>query len=85
MERKWKLGEDLFLQDNVLDPIAFDELVMTVKCNSKVINGAAVRKALMDIIELRMEDCLYLLENNVDEMVAEAVCQRGYFELLRNL
>lgn len=33
-ERKWKLGDDLSIDDNLLDGVTFDELIMTVHCNS---------------------------------------------------
>ena len=72
VEREWKLGEDLFLEDSLLDGITFGEVVTTVKCNARIINRAAVRTALKEILEIRMQDYEYILEKNIDEIVREA-------------
>ena len=35
--RKWKLGDDLSVEDNLLDEITFKELITTIHCNCKCI------------------------------------------------
>jgi len=71
-ERKWKLGEDLNGTDSILDGFTFNDLLLTVHCNCKVKNKAAVLKSYKEILEGRLEDALFLVENNLDELVASA-------------
>lgn len=71
-DRKWKLGEDLSTCDNLLDGITFDDLILAVHCNCRDITPAAVRKELMEIFASRKQDMIYLLEMNMDEIMAEA-------------
>lgn len=72
MEREWRLGNDLDTSDNLLDGITFDELILTVHCNCRSITPKTVRKELMEIVELKMEDMRELLERNVDYIIAAA-------------
>ena len=76
-EKKWKLGDDMFLEDNMLDPITFDELVMTIRCNCREINCINVRKTAMEILESRKEDFIYFLYNNMNEIIKEVKKQKG--------
>jgi hypothetical protein len=71
-DRKWKLGEDLSTCDNLLDGMTFDDLILAVHCNCRDITPAAVRKELMEIFASRKQDMIYLLEMNMDEIMAEA-------------
>ena len=71
-DRKWKLGEDLSTCDNLLDGMTFDDLILAVHCNCRAITPAAVRKELMEIFASRKQDMIYLLEMNMDEIMAEA-------------
>lgn len=70
--RKWKLGEDIDRHDNLLDGISFDELILTVHCNCRKIIPEEVEKELDRILEIRMQDMRYLLENNLHEIIEEA-------------
>lgn len=71
-DRKWKLGEDLSTCDNLLDGMTFDDLILAVHCNCRDITPNAVRKELMEILSSRKQDMIYLLEMNMDEIMAEA-------------
>ena len=71
-DRKRKLGEDLSTCDNLLDGMTFDDLILAVHCNCRDITPNAVRKELMEIIASRKQDMIYLLEMNMDEIMAEA-------------
>lgn len=77
MDRKWKLGDDLDFGDCILDPVTFEELITTVKCNAKNISQDAVRLALKQIVEIRMQDMKYLLEKNIVELTVEARRRRN--------
>lgn len=72
MEREWKLGVDLFKEDNLLDPITFDELILTVHCNCREITPKAVREELRRILEYKRQDMEELLRINMDIIIAEA-------------
>ena len=71
-ERKWKLGEDVDRQDNLLDGISFDELILTVHCNCQEITPEGIEKELDKILEIRLQDMKYLLQNNLHEIIQEA-------------
>ena len=71
-DRKWKLGEDLSTCDSLLDGMTFDDLILAVHCNCRDITPNAVRKELMEIFASRKQDMIYLLEMNMDEIMAEA-------------
>lgn len=71
-EKRWKLGEDIDRNDNLLDSISFDELILTVHCNCQEITQEVVEKELNRILEIRMQDMKYLLEKNIDEIITEA-------------
>ena len=72
MEREWKLGKDLCTSDNLLDGLTFDELILTVHCNCRTINKAAVVAELKSIVASRLEDMKELLERNIDRIMEEA-------------
>ena len=72
IERQWKLGEDLSTYDNILDAITFDEVIMTVHCNCRNITREAVQREFKNILEIRMQDMKYLLNDNIDEIIAKA-------------
>lgn len=69
--RKWKLGEDVDRQDNLLDGISFDELILTAHCNCREITPEEVEKELDKILEIRLQDMKYLLKNNLHEIIQE--------------
>lgn len=56
----------------MLDGITFDDIILAVHCNCKEITPEAVRKEFKDFLEMRMTDAEYLLDNNIDEIIAEA-------------
>ena len=76
-ENKWKLGNDMFPEDDILDPITFADVALAVKCNCRVIDRAAVLQTYWEILEQRLEDAEYLLKNNLDEIVKMALEMRG--------
>lgn len=68
-ERKWKLGEDIGTNDNLLDQVTFDDLILTCHCNCKEITVKAVYEEPQSILESRLEDCLDLLDINIAEII----------------
>ena len=76
MERNWKLGDDLSTQDNVFDPITFDDIILAVHCNCRVVNHAAIIETADEILKQRLEDFKYLVANNVNEIKELALVGR---------
>lgn len=68
----WKLGKDMLTSDTILDPVTFDDLILALKCNCKCITPDAVIIQATEIINQRLEDWKYLIENNIDEIIALA-------------
>ena len=68
-ERSWKLGEDLRTDDNLLDPITFDDLILAVHCNCRHINEETVKRELSEFLKMRFDDMLELLKINIGEIV----------------
>lgn len=71
-ERKWILGDDLAASDNLLDGIAFDDVILAVHCNCRVISRETVTKQLFEILEQRLLDMNELLNRNIDKIAEEA-------------
>ena len=80
MERQWKLGDDLFETDNLLDQITFNDLILAAHCNCQVIDEKAVRRELLEIINSRLEDMKGLFDRNVDEIILRAKIGRAGYE-----
>lgn len=49
MNQEWKLGKDLSLSDNLLDPATFDDIVV-VTCNCPEIDKVSVVKQICEIM-----------------------------------
>lgn len=73
MEQKWRLGEDLSVKDNMLDGITFEDIILAVHCNCREITPEAIRKEVLDFVELRLDDMKCLMEKNLDVIAAEAM------------
>jgi len=72
MERSWTLGDDLITSDNLLDGVTFDDLILAVHCSSREVNRASVHAELSEILATRKQDMMFLLEKNMDAIMAEA-------------
>ena len=72
MYREWKLGVDLDTYDCLLDSVTFHNLILVVHCNCREITPDAVRKEWKEILEERLADARFLLDNNIDKIIAEA-------------
>ena len=68
----WKLGKDMIPSDTILDPVTFDDLILALKCNGERITPDAVIIQATEIVNQRLEDWKYLIENNIDEIIALA-------------
>lgn len=68
----WKLGKDMIPSDTILDPVTFDDLILALKCNCEHITPDAVIVQATEIVNQRLEDWKYLIENNIDEIIALA-------------
>lgn len=70
-ERQWKLGEDLSVQDSVLDGFTFEELITTVRCNCKYVNGKSIKEEAKRILDIHIQDMNELIARNIDLIVEE--------------
>lgn len=71
-ERKWKIGDDVSENDAVLDAVTFADLILAVHCNCKKITPKAVKDTMNEILNQRLTDTWYLIENNMEEIMARA-------------
>ena len=71
-DRAWNLGEDLNAGDSLLDGLTFEDLILAVHCNCRKIDRKAVTDTFKEIIEGRMQDADFLLENNMEAIIEEA-------------
>lgn len=82
---RWKLGSDMLTSDTILDPVTFDDLILALKCNYAYIDETAVRTQMKEILDQRLEDVKYLIENNIDEIIAlasdESLKDAGHYDI----
>lgn len=71
-ENRYKLGADLIADDNLLDGLTFDDLILAVRCNCRKVTRTAVRAELSQMLASRKQDMNFLLEKNMDAIIAEA-------------
>lgn len=76
-ERQWKLNEDMHKSDCIFDPITFEDIILVAHCNERVLDENAIKRVAREILENRMIDFEYLLENNINEIIAEAAKGRN--------
>ena len=72
MEREWKLGEDLYPEDNILDGITFDDLILAVH-QCRVVHRATVQAELNQILSQQRQDMMFLLEKNMEVIIQKAL------------
>lgn len=80
IERQWKLGDDLSVDSSLLDGFTFDDVILAVHCNCRSITPNEVRKTAKEIIDQRMQDFEFLLDNNMEEIMSAAKKGRGGYE-----
>ena len=51
--KRWKLGDDVSADDNILDGFTFRDLILAVHCNCENITPEAVRREAAEILEVR--------------------------------
>lgn len=70
---EFRLGEDLSLEDNLMDGFTFEDIILQVRCNCRNINEKSVRQEVKELVLLRMEDMTELLDQNIDVIMKEAM------------
>lgn len=70
---EFRLGEDLSLEDNLMDGFTFEDIILQVHCNCRNINEKSVRQEVKELVLLRMEDMTELLDRNIDVIMKEAM------------
>ena len=69
IEKSWLLGDDLIVDDNLLDGFSFYDVILAAHCNCKTIDRNAIRAQVQEILSQRLEDMNYLLDRNIDKLV----------------
>lgn len=72
IEKQWKLNEDMHKSDCIFDPITFEDIILAAHCNERVLDKNAIKRVAREILESRLQDFEYLIENNINEIIAEA-------------
>ncbi len=62
--------------DSVLDGLTFDDLILAAH-HTRVVSPETVRENLKDMLEGRLEDMWFLVENNMDLIIGAALKGRG--------
>lgn len=70
--REWTLGKDLVTGDSLLDGLTFDDLILALRCNCQTIDRVSVQMELNRILSTQRRDMMFLLEKNMDAIIAEA-------------
>ena len=76
MERNWRLGDDFSTYDSLLDGLTLADLILA-QHHTSVVNHNTARQCLQEILESRLTDMWFIFENNIDEIIAEALEGRG--------
>lgn len=76
MDKKWRLHEDLNTNDSLLDGLTFDDLILSAH-HTSVVTPETVKENLRDMLEQRLEDMWFLVNNNMDIIIREALKGRG--------
>lgn len=77
MDRNWKLNDDMHRDDAIFDEVTFRHIIDALHSNEKVIDENAVYGVVREIMDSRMQDFNYLIENNINEIIAEAAKGRS--------
>ena len=72
-DRNWKLDDDISRKDNVLDGVTFEDLIMAVHHDCRKITPEAVKETMNEILEQRLTDTWFLIENNMEEIIKAAM------------
>lgn len=76
-EKQLKLNEDMHKSDCIFDPITFEDIILAAHCNERVLDENAIKRVAKEILESRLEDFEYLIQNNINEIIAEAAKGRN--------
>ena len=68
----FKLGIDLDEDDDLLDSIAFKDVILHVHCSARAINDRTIREMVHSMVLQRIEDMNELLDRNLDKIAEEA-------------
>lgn len=70
--KEWKLGKDLHEKDNLLDGVTIEDLIITVHHNCRTITPEGVKYCFAEIMKMRLDDAIFIMEQNMDEIISRA-------------
>lgn len=76
-ERQWKLGQDLFPGDSLLDGFTFEDVITVFKSNCPNLTLGEAKKELRELVDSRLEDMYFLFEKNYEKMLEIARSRRS--------
>ena len=71
-ENKYELGVDLVPSDSLLDGLTFDDLILAVHCSGRDITPSVVYSELAEMVKGRTQDMMFLVNQNMEAIMAEA-------------
>lgn len=74
---KYKLGEDMHINDAIFPEITFEEIITALHCSEQVIDRKAIQRVISTIMDIRAQDFDYILNNNIAEIIAEVKKRRS--------
>lgn len=79
MERKWVLGDDVSVYDNLMDGFTFHDIIQALR-QERVIDSTTARLVVKNILTTNLEDMNFLLEKNLVAIIAAAKRGRSDYE-----
>ena len=70
--KEWKLGVDLHEKDNLLDGVQIEDLIIMVRHNCRDITPEGVRYCFAELMKMRLNDAVFIMERNINEIIARA-------------
>ena len=77
MDREWKLGKDLYPEDNMLDGFTFEDVITMIKCNCPNLTAEEAKRELRELVDSRLTDLYFLFQNNCEEILKIAGSRRN--------
>ncbi len=74
---RWMLGEDMNSNDELSGGVTFEDIITAVQCNCPEITPQAVKKEAYACLRMRTEDFPFLLNRNIDVIIAEVKRRKG--------
>ena len=72
-EKKQSLEERFHPKDDLLIGLTFDDLIVAVQSNERIINEASVKKTFETLLKEIVSDARYELKTNMKQIISEVL------------